>query len=152
MTRRLRSVVFVALAAYVAFVLFVTLWPTPVDQPVSHELRVVINEAHKAGSPPKIGYGFIEATANVMLFVPLGILVVLLLARSKWWYSLIFGCVLSLLIEGTQFVALPDRTASFVDVACNTGGVLIGALIVVGVRSLRSTLRNSRWNSIALHE
>jgi glycopeptide antibiotics resistance protein len=115
-------------------------------------LRVVINEAHKAGSPPKIGYGFIEASANVMLFVPLGILVALLLTRNNWWYSLIFGCALSLVIEGIQFVALPDRTASFVDVACNTAGVLIGSVTVVVVRSLRTSLRNARWNSLAVHD
>jgi VanZ family protein len=144
MPRRLRIAAHYALGAWVVVVLAVTLWPTPVDKPVATELRHAIDTAHAAGAPPKLGYNLIEYSANALLFVPIGILLALLLAQHNWWFAPILALCLSLSIELIQALALPERTASPVDLAYNTGGALLGALLVVALRIARARLRASR--------
>lgn len=141
MASRLRIAARYALGAWVVVVLAVTLWPTPVDKPVATEIRQAIDTAHAAGAPPKLGYNLIEYSANALLFVPIGILLALLLAHHNWWFAPILALCLSLSIEFIQAIALPERTASPIDVAYNTGGALIGTLLLISLRIARERIR-----------
>jgi len=70
-----------------------------------------------------------DATANVILFTPLGIAFALLgLGLSR---SLILGAVLSLGIELLQFSAIPGRDASAGDVVFDTLGTAVGLFVVL---------------------
>ncbi|HXH82517.1 MAG TPA: VanZ family protein [Candidatus Tectomicrobia bacterium] len=80
-----------------------------------------------------------DATLNVLLFVPLGILLrqVAADARLRGLRALLAvvtaGCAFSLGIEVLQFW-LPLRFSSWLDVVANTAGAWVGA----GIRSLRA--------------
>jgi VanZ family protein len=53
-----------------------------------------------------------------------------IVGRSKWWI-VVPGCaLLSCGVEGFQFLFLPERTASLIDVVTNTMGALVGAVIM----------------------
>lgn len=125
-----------ALALYAAFVLTVTLTPSPVDKPFRHDLERLLEELHERGLPEIVTYGFVEFASNVGLFVPLGFVAALLLARRWWWLVLLTGPLFSLAIELTQSTLLPERYATASDVLANSIGALVGALLAVTLRAL----------------
>lgn len=69
-----------------------------------------------------------EDFLNVMLFVPVGFLILYVLPQRRWWKAFLFGCVLSCLIELLQLVG-KRGTCEFDDVFHNTIGCLIGYFI-----------------------
>ncbi len=83
--------------------------------------------------------GWIEAPANVLLFVPLGLLLTLLFRRP--WVGVVLAVTLSVAVEVVQTV-LPGRIASPRDVLANLIGAVIGA--VIGVIILRRRSRPRR--------
>ena len=77
-----------------------------------------------------------EAFANVLLFVPIGFL--LRLALPRVWSTLLLAVATagSLGIEVVQYLLLPGRTPSLVDVLTNGGGTAIGLVVGVDVQRL----------------
>lgn len=73
--------------------------------------------------------------ANVLAFVPLGLLLGCAFGRMKWWKALAIGGGFSLLIEVLQFV-LKRGFSEFDDVFHNVLGSAIGYGVYVGVRWL----------------
>ena len=65
---------------------------------------------------------------NVVLFVPFGVLVVLLTARP-WWHVALAAAAVSGVVEVAQGLWL-DREATWDDVGANTVGALVGAVVV----------------------
>jgi VanZ family protein len=92
--------------------------------------------------PGWIDYAFIESAANVLLFVPLGALVVRIFGSRYWWTGGAAGLVLSALIELAQFLFLPARYPTLLDVAANTGGATLGSLLTLLVLTLRRPVPN----------
>lgn len=68
-----------------------------------------------------------ELLANVVLFVPIGVLLSVLLGRPLLAVAL--GVLASMLIELAQQAFLPTRVATFADVWHNGLGALAGALV-----------------------
>jgi glycopeptide antibiotics resistance protein len=64
---------------------------------------------------------------NVVLFVPVGALLVVL-ARRPWWWATLTAAVVSGAIELVQLLFLA-REASWLDLAANTVGALVGAIV-----------------------
>jgi VanZ family protein len=114
-------------ALYLAFIAGVVFWPTPVDRPASKTIAQVFVWLHRHGVPNWIGYSLFEWLANVAFFVPFGVLAVLVTRRVLWAVAL--GCGISTAIELTQWLVLPERTGSVLDVLANTSGALVGAAI-----------------------
>lgn len=83
-----------------------------------------------------------EALANVLLFIPIGLLLRLALPRALSSALLLLATAGSFGIEVVQYLALPDRTPSLVDVLTNGGGAAIG--LVLGVDAQRLVDRWSR--------
>lgn len=73
--------------------------------------------------------------ANVLAFVPIGLLLGCAFGRMKWWKALAIGGGFSLLIEVLQFV-LKRGFSEFDDVFHNVLGCAIGFGVYVGVRWL----------------
>ncbi|WP_442854387.1 VanZ family protein [Arthrobacter sp. EPSL27] len=71
-----------------------------------------------------------EGGANVLLFVPFGVLAALILPVRRWWLAVACGALTSGAIEIIQFVSLSQRHASLADVVNNTLGALLGAAAV----------------------
>ena len=80
-------------------------------------------------------YGFI---LNIALFVPLGVIAVLL-TRWSWWRVVLAAAAVSTAIEVAQWLFL-DRVGDRADVLANTLGALLGA----GAVSLLARLRSRR--------
>ncbi|WP_426939901.1 VanZ family protein [Pseudarthrobacter sp. S6] len=108
----------------------IAFWPSPVDQPVQGELARVLKFLHAHGIPAWLNYKFVEATANVVLFIPLGGVAALAYPKNPWWEIGIFGLLVSGCIELGQLLFLHNRFASALDLVTNTGGAVIGALLV----------------------
>jgi glycopeptide antibiotics resistance protein len=100
-----------------------------VDQPVSGQLSAVLDFLHRHGIPRWFNYQFIEASANVLLFSPVGFVGALAFPAKRWWQIGAFGLLVSGCIELGQLLFLQDRFASPSDVMTNTSGAVIGALL-----------------------
>lgn len=51
---------------------FVAFWPRPVDEPIAGTLTDILQFLHSYGISGWFDYKFLEASANVTFFVPLG--------------------------------------------------------------------------------
>ncbi|WIB62049.1 VanZ family protein [Curtobacterium sp. MCLR17_007] len=141
-TPRSRRLATTLLALYGIGVLLVGFWGSPVDAGAHPGILRVLDLAHRAGLPLWFGYGALEFTANVLFFVPLGLLVVLRLGTRAWWAGAAAGLVVSAAIEVGQALFLPARFASLDDVLANTSGAVIGAMagvVLLGLRGRRTT-------------
>ncbi|MBE4717485.1 VanZ family protein [Pseudarthrobacter sp. AB1] len=120
----------------------VAFWPSPVDQPLQGQLTSVLKFLHTHGIPAWFNYHFVEASANVALFIPVGSVAALAYPRIPWWQIGFFGLVISGCIELGQLLFLHSRFASALDLVTNTGGAVIGALLVaVAIKCLQAR----RW-------
>lgn len=116
----------------------VAFWPSPLDKPVQGELAGFLFLIHALGTPGWLNYSFIEATANVVLFVPLGAVASLAFPNKQLWQLGAFGLVVSGCMELGQQLFLHDRFASPLDLVTNTAGCVIGALAArAGVLELK---------------
>ncbi|MGU3410362.1 VanZ family protein [Microbacterium sp. M1A1_1b] len=141
-TPRSRRLATTLLVLYGLGVLVVGYWGSPVDAGAHPVILRVLDLVHRVGVPAWFGYGALEFSANVLFFVPLGLLVVLRLGTRAWWVGCVAGLVVSSAIEIGQALFLPARFASFDDVLANTSGAVIGALlgvVVLGVVALGTT-------------
>lgn len=129
------------LAAYVAVLAAVALWPQPVDRPVAELLRRALRALHRRGVPGWVDYGFVESASNVLLFVPLGALVVWIIGRRYWWVGAAAGLLTSCAIELAQFLFLPGRYPTLADVLANALGAALGSLLGLLIMPRRRPVR-----------
>jgi hypothetical protein len=132
-TPRSRRVAGWLIGVYGVGVLIVGFAGSPVDAGAHPFIIRALDAAHRVGVPGWFGYGALEFSANVVFFLPLGLLVVLLVGARRWWVGALAGLVVSACIETGQAVFLPARFASLDDVLSNTSGAAIGALVGVVV-------------------
>lgn len=130
-TRQLLTFVSVAC---VPACLVIGFWPSPVDRSIDGSLLHVLAYLHSIGVPDVVDYRFVERTANVLLFVPLGALVAAQLSRRHWWIALGACIALSGVIELGQALLLPARYASWIDLLANSVGAAIGVSITMLLR------------------
>ncbi|OAE02761.1 teicoplanin resistance protein VanZ [Arthrobacter sp. OY3WO11] len=127
---RLWRLVLIAMLVPLAFIAF---WPSPVDQPVQGQLAAVLNFLHRHGIPVWFNYRFVEASANVALFVPVGVVSSLAFPGWLWWRIGLFGLLISCCMELGQLLFLHNRFPSALDLVTNTSGSVIGALLAAAV-------------------
>jgi VanZ family protein len=125
----LRRLAWAAGAVYLVTLGFIALWPTPVDRAAAGTIAKVIAKLHSYGVPDWFDYELVEFSANVVLFLPVGVLGVVLLGASRWWAVVLIGCVISCCIELSQLAFLPARYATLQDVLANSSGTVIGAML-----------------------
>jgi glycopeptide antibiotics resistance protein len=138
--RRLWQGILAAMFVPLALVAF---WPKPVDQPFQGELASILAFFHAHGIPAWFNYKFVEASANVALFVPLGVVASLAFAKKRWWQIGAFGLMVSGCIELGQLLFLHDRFASLQDIVTNTSGAVIGGLLAMAALKRRQARRLS---------
>ena len=135
------------LALMMAFLAIVGFWPSPVDKPIQGQLTAFLFFLHGHGMPDWINYGFVEASANVAMFVPVGILAFLAFPRKQWWQVAAFGLLVSGCMELGQALFLDDRFASPGDLVTNTVGAVIGCLLVRKLRHIHKKRRAQRLST-----
>ncbi|MGF4043255.1 VanZ family protein [Paenarthrobacter nitroguajacolicus] len=120
----------IALVAYVIGLAIVAYWPTPVDKPIQGTLARVLKYLHAQGVPEWFDYQFIEASANVAMFVPLGILATLAMPSKAYWQLVGMGLLASICMELGQLLFITARIYSAVDLVTNTLGCVIGVSVI----------------------
>lgn len=116
----------IALTTYLVGLALVGFWPVPVDKPIQNRLATVLNYLHEVGVPRWVDYQFVEASANLALFIPLGILVAVALPTRPWWLLCGIGLSASFFMELGQLLFIAARFASLTDIVTNTLGGVIG--------------------------
>ncbi|MBG6237060.1 glycopeptide antibiotics resistance protein [Mycetocola sp. CAN_C7] len=129
-TTRLRRTTTTAAILYAVALLLIAFWPTPVDRPASGFLSRLLSWLADRGLG-FITYDVIESFANVLLFIPAGLLLVVLLGVQWWWLSILGGIAASVAIEMGQHLFLAGRFATIDDVYANTIGAVVGTVIGV---------------------
>jgi glycopeptide antibiotics resistance protein len=114
--------------AYLAVVAWVTLGPQPLDDSADSLLWRFLDlfERHEVTS--WITYDRVEFTANILMFLPIGLFFLLLLGRRRWWLAILFGFFLTVVIETAQLF-IPGRVSDIRDIESNTIGAVIGVLV-----------------------
>lgn len=113
---------------WLAIILWITLNPSqPTDGGWVRDALVFLGER---GLPAWVTYDVIEVAANVVLFVPFGLLLGLAYRGApRLLWPTVLGLALSLAIEFSQAAFLPARFPTVSDVAANAVGALIGAAL-----------------------
>lgn len=128
---RARRITVTALVVYAIAAALIAFWPVPVDRGATGALRSLEHLL------PWATYRRVEFTANIVYFIPLGALLAVLLARSRY-LVLPIGILCTLTIEVVQGELLTQRAASLTDVIANTAGTCVGLLLVAVVERMRA--------------
>ncbi len=125
------------LVGILAAVLVIVLWPSRPDAAGQSSLEHWFADLHARGLPGWIGFGLVEFSANVVMFVPLGVLGVL--ARPPFRAVVVVACcaALSVAVGLWQWLLIPGRTGDYRDVMANIGGAALGVLLTARLRAHR---------------
>ena len=139
-TGRARGWAAIVLVVYSAVAAVILLVPRPIDRGVTPWIRGVLDAAQRRGMPQWVDYDLVELASHVVLFVPFGILLVVVLGRRLIWLSVLVAVGAAGLVEfGPSFSS--DHVASTLDLLLNVvgavAGVAIGTAILLGLRSGR---------------
>jgi glycopeptide antibiotics resistance protein len=110
---------------YLAVVAWITLGPQPLDDEGRGALLRVIRWLQAREATSWVTYDGVEFTANVLMFLPIGLMFVLLLGRRRWWAAILLGVALTVAIESTQLF-LHDRVPDARDLLSNSIGATLG--------------------------
>lgn len=126
-----------ATVAYLGFVGWVTLGPQPIDSGNDRWLWRALRFFSRHDLTDWITYQRVEFTANVFMFIPVGMFFLLLFGRRLWFVALLFGVALTCAIETIQRF-LPDRVSDISDILANSAGTFIGVVFVLVVTASKA--------------
>ncbi len=110
---------------YIAAILYGSLFPFRY-QPEPDAIRVLLSSTHYVGT-------VVDVTANVLFYIPLGLLIVLSLrlpsVRARIAAAVGSGFLLSTIVELLQ-AHIPGRISNLSDVYANTAGAFAGAYFI----------------------
>ncbi|MDN4599580.1 VanZ family protein [Leifsonia virtsii] len=133
---RRRPVLSVLTAVYLAAVAYITLNPVPGDPAGNPLLRSLLRTVSALPGLGWVDYAVAEFGANILLFVPMGLLFTLLLGAWRWWLAVTIGVASTLGIEFVQLF-LPARFTDVRDLLANTLGTLVGVGVALLVTAWR---------------
>ena len=129
-----RNAARVALAAYVAVLLFLLLQPRP-EVAVGSVVRVAELLAQLPVVGPRVTGGRVEFLLNIAAFAPIPFLGRWAFSRVTWSEWVAWGFIGSVAVELIQGIFLDGRSAQFADIVANTAGSFAGAVAAVCVAS-----------------
>ncbi len=115
-------------AVYLVFVGWVTLGPQPIDESNNGLIFKALRVFDRYEATSWITYNTLEFTANIAMFFPIGLFLVLLFGRRLWWLAMALGCGITLAIETAQ-IFIPTRVSDPRDLVANSAGAILGVLI-----------------------
>jgi glycopeptide antibiotics resistance protein len=128
--------------AYLGFVGWITLTPGSSAPTNSALILKVLDRLQRYDELSWLTYDRAEFLANIGLFVPVGLFLLLLFGTRFWWLAAIAGMFLTAAIETAQR-SIPGRVPDERDLAANTIGAVIGILIGI-ILTLPATIRRER--------
>ena len=139
----------VLLLGYLTLLLITSIWPKPVDGGgvVWFVTSQILKFARGISWLNWLQYNQLESIANVLLYVPLGVFLVLFLPRVKTWVLCLIPLLVTALAESFQRWFLPERYSTLDDVLHNSLGGLLGVLISVSIRRLMRMRAKARSTS-----
>ena len=127
---------------YMGFVGMVTLTPAAsAPIPVGLVARI-LDALHYRGYLETLTINRVEFLANVAMFVPIGVFLLLLVGAERWWLALFLPFFVTAFIETAQR-GIPGRVSDPRDVLANTMGGVAGVVLAM-VLTLPGTLRRRR--------
>jgi len=117
----------IATLLYLVLVGWVTLGPQPLDEQQSQWLYRIIDELSQHHVTAWLTYSRVEFIANIIMFIPIGVFLLLLMGRSWWLPAIVAGIALTFVIEFIQLF-LPTRVPDVRDLVSNSFGAVIGVL------------------------
>ena len=142
----IRRTTLVLLVIYLIVLVLASLWPTPVDGGgfVWYLTSQVLQFTQGISWLNWLQYNQLEAIANALLYLPLGVFLVVLLPKLRIWWLLPIPVLVSVLAEASQRFFLPARYSTLDDVYHNALGGVIGVVISVSIRQLKKWLAQGR--------
>ena len=134
--------------AYLGFVAWLTLTPGDLAPTSSDLVQRVLDRMQRYDELAWLTDDRAELLANVALFVPVGLFLLLLVGTRFWWVAAGLAFVLTSAIETAQR-SIPGRVPDERDIFANTVGALIGIAVGV-VLTLPATLRHRRARSASV--
>ncbi len=133
----------IALSSYLIILVTTSLWPKPVDGVgvIATITRELLRFTIGVDALKWIQYNQLEAIANVLLYIPLGVFLALFWPNARLWMLCLVPVLVSVGVEISQRLFLPDRYATVNDVFFNALGGLLGVVISV---SIRQRMKNSK--------
>jgi hypothetical protein len=125
--------------AYLIFVGWLTLTPQPIGPDEQRLIQRGLDALHRRGYAESLDYEGLEFLANIALFVPIGMFLLLLFGAGGWWLAAIGSFAMTAVIETVQ-QQIPGRVSDDRDLMANTVGALIGIVIAL-VLTLPATIR-----------
>jgi glycopeptide antibiotics resistance protein len=119
-----------ATVAYLGFVGWVTLTPQSIAPTGSELVLRVLARLQRVAELQWLTYDRAELLANVALFVPVGVFLLLLVGTRFWWVAGLVAFLMTSAIETAQR-SIPGRVPDERDIVANTVGALLG--VVVGL-------------------
>ncbi|RFA14278.1 VanZ family protein [Subtercola boreus] len=113
--------------AYLGLVAWITLGPQPLDDRAEGLLYRALRVFGRHASTEWITYDRVEFAANIAMFVPVGLFLLLLLGRRQWWLAILIGFLMTVAIEVAQ-LGIPGRVSDLRDIVSNTSGATLGVL------------------------
>ena len=114
--------------AYLGFVGWVTLTPISRAPTSSDFIERVLARLQRYEDLSWLTYDRAEFLANIALFVPVGLFLLLLVGTRFWWVAGLGAFALTSVIENVQR-SIPGRVSDERDVLANTAGALLGILV-----------------------
>jgi VanZ family protein len=133
--------------AYLALVAWLTLTPQSVAGDYIGLIYRVLDALHRRGYLLSIDNNELEFLANIALFVPVGMFLLLLFGTRLWWLALAASFAMTTFIETAQR-SIPGRVPDARDLLANGLGAVIGVFIAL-VLTLPATLRRRRQRRTA---
>jgi glycopeptide antibiotics resistance protein len=119
---------------------WVTLGPQPLDSGNNGLLLRALQAFSRHDATDWITYGRVEFAANIALFIPIGVFLLILLGRRLWWLAIALGLLLTGSIEFTQQF-LPTRFPDVRDLVANGAGAALGVLVALVLTEYRVVRR-----------
>ncbi|MEO6510351.1 MAG: VanZ family protein [Nocardioides sp.] len=128
--------------AYLGFVGWLTLTPGSSAPTSSDLVRRVLDRLQRYDDLSWLTDSRAEFLANVALFGPVGLFLLLLVGTRFWWVAAGLAFAMTSVIETAQR-SIPGRVPDERDIAANTIGALIGIAVGI-VLTLPATVRRHR--------
>jgi len=132
---------------YLAFVAWLTLTPQSYASEHISIIYRVLDALHRRGHLVMIDDARLEFLANIALFVPVGMFLMLLFGTRLWWLAVVASFALTGAIEFAQR-SIPGRVPDERDLVANGLGAVIGVLVAL-VLTAPAALRRRRRRQAA---